>query len=126
MATGADRNDKAGAHNAALVALDPKTGQILAMVGSRDYFKDQFQKDVIRVNCQFEGNVNVVTRSRQPGSSFKPFVYATAFKKGYTDKTILLIYQHSLIQDVIRRAGTISQGAKCYAPRDFDFKYRGA
>lgn len=57
-------NDK----NAALVAMDPKTGQILAMVGSRDY------KDT-----SVDGNVNVAINYRQPGSSFKPIVYAQAF-----------------------------------------------
>lgn len=64
--------------NAALVALDPKTGQILAMVGSRDYFDEDI-----------DGAVNVTTRPRQPGSSFKPIVYAAAFKKGYTPTTLL-------------------------------------
>lgn len=61
---------KYGASNAALVSLDPKTGQILAMVGSRDFF-----------NQEIDGNVNVATMARQPGSSFKPFGYATAMKK---------------------------------------------
>jgi len=66
------------AKNAALAAIDPKTGQILAMVGSRDYF-----------DISNDGNVNVTTRPRQPGSSFKPFVYATAFKKGFSPETII-------------------------------------
>jgi membrane carboxypeptidase/penicillin-binding protein len=59
-----------------MVAIDPKTGQILAMVGSRDYF-----------NQDIDGAVNVTTSARQPGSSFKPFVYATALEKGYTPDT---------------------------------------
>ncbi len=58
------------ATNAALVSVDPKTGQILAMVGSRDYF-----------DTSIDGNVNVADSLRQPGSSFKPFAYATAFKQ---------------------------------------------
>ncbi|MEK7096390.1 MAG: PBP1A family penicillin-binding protein [Patescibacteria group bacterium] len=61
---------KHGGSNAAMVAVDPKTGQILSMVGSRDYF-----------NTEIDGNVNVTDSLRQPGSSFKPFAYATAFKK---------------------------------------------
>lgn len=69
---------KYNANNAALLALDPKTGQILAMVGSRDYYNDEI-----------DGQVNVTTRSRQPGSSFKPIVYAAAFAKGYTPDTVL-------------------------------------
>lgn len=59
-----------GATNAALVSVDPKTGQILAMVGSRDFF-----------NQEIDGNVNVTTMKRQPGSSFKPYAYLTAWKK---------------------------------------------
>ena len=58
------------ANNAALTSIDPKTGQILAMVGSKDFF-----------DTSIDGNVNVATSNRQPGSSFKPIVYATAFKK---------------------------------------------
>ena len=64
--------EKVGAKNLALLAQEPKTGQIVAMVGSRDYW-----------NIEAEGNVNATLSVRQPGSSFKPIVYATAFKKGY-------------------------------------------
>lgn len=66
------------ATNAAALFADPKTGQILTMVGSRDYF-----------NKDIDGNVNVTTRTRQPGSSFKPFVYAQAFLRRYTPATVL-------------------------------------
>ena len=69
---------KANAKNAALVALDPKTGQILAMVGSRDYF-----------NTEIDGNVNVALAKRQPGSSFKPIVYATGFEKEWAPASVL-------------------------------------
>lgn len=68
-----------GASNAALVAIDPKTGDILAMVGSIDYF-----------NEEIDGNVNVTVRHRSPGSSIKPFIYATAWQHGYTPNTILV------------------------------------
>ena len=75
----AEKNEKNyEATNAALVSIDPKTGQILAMVGSRDYFDDEI-----------DGQVNITTSKRQPGSSLKPVVYATAFMKGYTPDTIL-------------------------------------
>lgn len=67
---GVPKLTKYNASNAAMVAVDPKTGQVLAMVGSKDYF-----------NTDIDGNVNVADSLRQPGSSFKPFSYATAFKK---------------------------------------------
>jgi len=70
---------KYNANNAALVAIDPKTGQILAMVGSKNYFDDEI-----------DGQVNVAIKNRQPGSSLKPLVYATLFSKGgYNPNTIL-------------------------------------
>ncbi len=70
--------EKYGANNAALVSIDPKTGQVLAMVGSRNYF-----------NEEIDGQVNVSIRPRQPGSSMKPLVYASLFAKGYGSETIL-------------------------------------
>lgn len=72
------KNIATGASNAALVSLDTRTGEILAMVGSRDYFDESI-----------DGSVNVTTRKRQPGSSFKPIVYAASFQKGYTPQTIV-------------------------------------
>lgn len=67
------RYEAKGATNAALVTIDPRTGQVLAMVGSHDYF-----------DTAHDGNVNVVLAQRQPGSSFKPIVYATGFKQRYS------------------------------------------
>lgn len=61
---------KYGAKSAALVSMDNKTGQILAMVGGADYF-----------NTAEDGNVNIITSKRQPGSSFKPIVYTLAISK---------------------------------------------
>lgn len=75
---GYEQNKSLGASNAALVSLDPKTGQILSMVGSHDYF-DQ----------EHDGQVNVTISERQPGSSFKPIAYATAFKGKYSPSSIL-------------------------------------
>lgn len=79
IANHAERNQNTyRASNAGLVSINPHTGQILALVGSRDYF-----------NTEIDGNVNVVLRPRQPGSSFKPVVYATAFDRGFTPETII-------------------------------------
>lgn len=66
------------ASNAGLVALDPKTGQVLAMIGSIDYF-----------DIENDGNFNVTTGQRQPGSSIKPLVYAAAFEDKYNPATTL-------------------------------------
>jgi len=102
--TGAERNaERYGGNNGALVALDPKTGQILSMVGSRDYFDESI-----------DGNVNVALQPRQPGSSFKPIAYATAFMRGFTPSTVLF--------DV---ATTFVGGAAPYQPVDYDGKERG-
>ena len=64
--------------NASLVALDPKTGEILAMLGSVDFF-----------DKKIDGQVNVAVRLRQPGSAIKPITYATAFQKGWTPATVI-------------------------------------
>ena len=105
VAEWAEKNEKRfRAKNAALVALDPKSGEILSMVGSRDYF-----------DKENDGNVNVTTRLRQPGSSFKPFAYAAVFEKGYTPDTIIF--------DVETNFGV--QGAKEYIPGNYDEKFRG-
>ncbi len=73
VAEGAATNrSKYGITNAALVSLNPKTGEVLAMVGSADYF-----------NNEIGGQFNVTTAKRQPGSAFKPLVYATLLKQKY-------------------------------------------
>ncbi len=110
---GAMQNEKNfNASNAGLIALDPKTGQILAMVGSRDYFDENI-----------DGAVNVTLAKRQPGSSFKPFVYATAFKKGYTPDTILfdVPMQFSTACSVSDR----TSNGECYSPKNYDGIFRG-
>ena len=106
---------KYNAWNAALVAIDPKTGQILAMVGSKDYFGDSLPEGCTPgVNCKFEPNVNVALRPRQPGSSFKPVVYATAFTKGFTPETTLF--------DLVT---TFKTDTKDYTPHNYDGKEHG-
>lgn len=91
--------------NAALVSIDPKTGQVLAMVGSVDYF-----------DTKIDGNVNVALRPRQPGSSFKPIVYAAAFEKGYTPNTVVFDVNTSFPTD---------DPEKPYEPKDYDLGERG-
>ncbi len=113
---GIKQDEKYNAHNGALVAIDPKTGQILAMVGSKNYFGQSEPKNCqAGKNCYFEPNVNVAISPRQPGSSFKPIVYAKALSKGYTPKTVLY--------DVLTNFSVGRQ--KSYIPKNYDLKTRG-
>ncbi|MEI7621623.1 MAG: PBP1A family penicillin-binding protein [Candidatus Moraniibacteriota bacterium] len=105
VANGAQKNLTLGATNAALVAINPKNGNILAMVGSKDYF-----------NQAIDGQVNVTISPRQPGSSFKPFAYAHAFEIGYQPETKIL--------DAPTNFGPDGSG-KNYIPRNYDGKFHG-
>ncbi len=97
--------EKYDADNAALVAIDVATGDIKAMVGSKDFFDDTI-----------DGQVNVAVADRQPGSSIKPIVYLTAFIKGYRPDTILF--------DLATKFGIKADGTP-YKPLDYDGKERG-
>ncbi len=111
-----DNEKKWNATNASLVSIDPKTGQILTMIGSRNYF-----------DKEIDGNFNVATASRQPGSSFKPFIYATAFNKGFTPNTVLFDLPTEF-QTTCDAYGVTMPGHNqkdCYKPEDYDNKYRG-
>ncbi len=123
-----EKNDNA--YNASMVAVDPKTGQILVMVGSRDWYADPLPEGCTPgVNCKFEPKLNVATygKGRQPGSSFKPFVYATALKEGYTENTVVFDLQtefnSSCNPDGTPMAGTNED--ECYMPGNFDNLFRG-
>lgn len=79
------------AGNGAAVVIDPKTGQVLSLVGSKDYFGDSLPEGCEEGrNCVFEGNVNVALRLRQPGSATKPIAYASGMQKGYTAASVLM------------------------------------
>jgi penicillin-binding protein 1C len=90
--------------NGAALVLAPQTGQILAMVGSKDYF-DQ----------KSDGNVNITTALRQPGSSIKVINYAYALGHGYTPASIL---DDSSVTFSV-------PGQKPYTPKNYDGRYRG-
>lgn len=112
-----ENTEKFNASNAGMVAVDPKTGQILAMVGSRDYFSEDI-----------DGNFNITLAHRQPGSAFKPFVYATAFKKGYTPETVVFDlptqFQTTCTPDGEPKHSGIDPDT-CYAPVNYDGEFRG-
>ncbi len=112
---GVKNNYYRNAHNAALVAIDPNTGEVLTMVGSADYFQSSRPEGCAPgISCYFDPYTNVALSARQPGSAFKPFVYATAFQNGYTDQTIVV--------DERTNFGTLSNP---YVPRNYDGLFRG-
>jgi 1A family penicillin-binding protein len=93
----------------ALVAINPKTGEILAMVGSADFN-----------NEEISGEVNMAVSPRQPGSSIKPLTYLAAFEKGWTPAT--------LIWDVPSEfppSGNANDTRDPYKPVNYDEKYHG-
>ncbi len=105
-----------GASNLAVVAIENSTGKIKAMVGSKDYFAEDI-----------DGKFNIATALRQPGSTFKPFVYASAFAKGYTPETILwdtpTEFSTSCYPDGTPQLPQYKD--RCYSPQNYDKTYRG-
>ncbi len=120
--------EKFNAENASLVAIDPKTGHILAMVGSRDYFEKPSPEGCVPgATCRFDPFVNDAIRPRQPGSSFKPFVYATAFGKGYTPDTVLFDLKTQFStkckpEDITEET---EDNTDCYSPQNYDDRFEG-
>jgi peptidoglycan glycosyltransferase len=89
-----------GAENVAMAAINPDNGEILAYIGGKDWF-----------NTEADGQVDVLTSSRQPGSSFKPLVYAAAFMAGYSPATVVF--------DVETDFGA------GYTPQNFNERFQG-
>ena len=116
---GVEKNKKSNAYNASFAAIDPKTGQILTIVGSADWYASNSYPEgceTSKQGCLFEPKYNVaVLGLRQPGSAFKPFVYATAFKKGFNGETVVI--------DEETNFGT--WGGKEYIPQNYDNKFHG-
>jgi len=100
----AEISEQHNVSNASVVVIRPETGEILAMMGSLDYF-----------DTSIDGQVNVSISPRQPGSSFKPFTYATALARGYTAAT--------LIMDV--RTSFPDVGGIPYVPENYTRKFYG-
>lgn len=108
------QNEKSfNASNASLIATDPSTGQILAMVGSRDYF-----------DKEIDGQYNASLASRQPGSTMKPFAYAVALMKGYTRNTVVFDVP-TQFSTACSPSDVTNSEPPCYAPQNFDEKFRG-
>jgi 1A family penicillin-binding protein len=109
---GASNQKNFNASNEAAVVIDPKTGDILSMVGSRDYF-----------DTSIEGNYNDATANRQPGSAIKPFVYSTLFEKGFTPSSILFDVPTQF--NVNCAPNNFTSDNNCYSPQNFDSIFRG-
>lgn len=124
-------NVKFNANNTAMVVIDPKTGEILTLIGSKDYFAESYPKGCDKKtngNCLFDPNYDVATiGQRQPGSSFKPFVYAASFKKGYTPETVLWDVKTEFNANCNPDANGITgtNGSRCYNPQNYDGLFRG-
>jgi penicillin-binding protein 1C len=99
-----------GGSNASLVHIDPKTGFIKAMVGSRDFY-----------DTANDGQVNVATSLQQPGSSLKPFAYMLAFSKGFTPETKVWDVETDFLS--VAADGSVSGGP--YRPRNYSLGQAG-
>jgi membrane peptidoglycan carboxypeptidase len=89
-----------GAENVAMAAINPDNGEILAYIGGKDWF-----------NIEADGQVDVLTSRRQPGSSFKPLVYAAAFMTGFSPSTNIFDVETDFGGD--------------YVPQNFNEKFQG-
>lgn len=100
-----DKLEKVHVTNGAALVMSPENGEILSMVGSKDYFAPDY-----------DGKVNVVMSLRQPGSAIKPVTYATAFAKGYAPSSMLL--------DVPTKFPGVTE-EEFYEPKNYDGKFNG-
>ncbi len=119
---GIEKNKNYNAYNGGLVAINPKNGEILAMtVGTGDYYAPSYPENCTAgVDCLFDPKFNVAigtkeSPGRQPGSAFKPFIYAAAFNKGYNASTTVI--------DNETNFGV--WGNDEYIPQNYDGRFRG-
>ncbi len=109
------QNKRFNSYNGAAVIINPKTGEIITLVGSADYFGNPYPENCDPgKNCRFDPQTDVTGRMRQPGSSFKPFIYATAFENGYNGETT-----------VIDELTNFGSSRNPYVPRNYDGYFRG-
>lgn len=104
--------DKFKATNAGMIATDPKNGDLLVMVGSRDYFSEDI-----------DGNFNITLAERQPGSAIKPFVYAAAFNKGFLPDTVVFDVRTQF--SPLCPPDSQSSESPCYSPNNYNNKFLG-
>jgi len=128
---GVKSNEGYGAYNASLVALNPQTGEILALVGSADWYATSSYPEGCpgtEEGCLFDPKFDIATLGeRQPGSAFKPFAYAEAFKKGLTPETVFWDTKTEFNPNCASTAVEEKDqyGLDCYHPANYDGKFRG-
>src|SRR3989344_3598446 len=108
-----DNVKKFKASNGSLIAIDPSTGQILAMVGSRNFF-----------DKEIDGQYNATLALRQPGSTMKPFIYSLALMRGYTRDTVIFDTP-TQFSTACMPSDNFNNTSPCYAPSNYDEKFRG-
>ena len=128
---GVETNKGYNCYNASLVAIDPETGEILAMVGSADWHDQESWPEgceATEEGCLFDPKFNVATLGeRQPGSAFKPFAYAQAFKEGLTPNTVVWDVKTEFNPNCTSTATQEKDeyGLDCYHPKNYDGNFRG-
>jgi len=133
ISEGVKINKNYNAYNASLVAINPVNGEILTMVGSADWFGEPYPKDCVSgKTCLFDPKFNIAVGTknspgRQPGSAFKPFAYAEAFKKGFTPNTVLWDVKTEFSSNCNPDALQLKDdyGLNCYHPQNYDGRFRG-
>lgn len=116
--------------NAALVAEDPKTGQIFAFVGSKDPFRDPEPAGCTPgISCKFDPSFNIPAQGlRQPGSALKPFAYLTAFQKGYLPETVVMDVPTEFASgnpSCPAFPDFSNTNSECFHPQNFEETFRG-
>ena len=107
-----ENTERFNATNAGMVAIDPQYGDILVMVGSKDYFSETL-----------DGNFNTTLASRQPGSAIKPFIYAAAFEKGYLPNTVVFDVKTQFSPRCAPYDP--SSQSPCYSPNNYNGEFVG-
>lgn len=107
-----ENTERYNATNAGMVAVNPQEGDVLVMVGSKDYFSETI-----------DGNFNTALSSRQPGSSIKPFIYAEAFKQGFLPNTIVFDLKTQFSPRCA--PNDPSSQSPCYSPNNYNGQFLG-
>jgi penicillin-binding protein 1A len=114
-------------YNGALVSVNAKTGDVLTMVGSKDWYGESEECSEETNQCKFDPKVNVAFSLRQPGSAFKPIVYLQALLNGYAPETLIWNVATEFNPDCSPNANQENDkyGLGCYHPRNYNNRFSG-